>query len=493
MKRGLQILGVLVALAIALILGVFALLEPPDPLSLPEPGVLLRDVQLVLPGEDGWRHPHQRVTIRDGRIASIEPARGDDRDAFSGHTVIPGLSDLHVHFPPATIPGQAELFALLLLRHGVTQVRDAGDVDGTSTEVARSGVATGAFPGPRILACGPYVDGDPPLWANSLVVRTPEEGRRAVSTVAASGFDCVKAYNELDAESLAAIRQEAHARGIPVIGHTPRKVPFELARLDDVQHLTGVFPRSEERTDPFPRLLRGWLDMDARWRDVRAAQSLELDIAHTPTLVVIDRMVAARDYASLRDARDALLLPRFYRDVIWSPTDGMSPARGLGADDFAWLAEAFAQMKATVKTFHDAGVKLHTGTDTLVAFVVPGAALHRELRLWVEAGISPGEALAASTRDSAAALGVPGLGTLEAGAPAELAIFAEDPTRSLDALDTLSGVVRDGRLYTRAQLDGQIARYRDHFAGRLYDSLVTPMVRRAVASVLPPREGGGSD
>lgn len=483
MRRILGIVGIATIVLLGSIVALLFLLQPPSPLPLPPRGALLRDVQLVLPGEDGWRRPHQRVVVEGDRIAAIEPARPGDRDAFSGHTVIPGLADLHVHFPPSTIPGQAEIFSLLHLRHGVTAVRDAGDTDGTSSAPARLGVAGGAFPGPRILACGPFVDGDPPLWSNSLVVHTPEEGRQAVRTVVASGFDCVKAYDELDAATLDAIREEAHRLGLPVIGHVPRRVPFERARLDDVQHLTGLAPPFEGERPRFPWVLKGWLRMDPTWRERRVAQSLELDIAQTPTLVVIERMLAARDPEALRAERDARLLPRFYRDVIWDPEDGVSPARELAPEDFEWLARSFAAMKETVLALHDAGARLHTGTDTLVAFVVPGAALHRELRLFVEAGLSPTEALAASTRDSAAFLGIPGLGTLQEGSPAELAIFREDPTRSLDALETLSGVVRDGRLYTRAQLDAQLARYREHFESPLYDSLVTPLVRRALASV----------
>jgi imidazolonepropionase-like amidohydrolase len=133
---------------------------------------------------------------------------------------------------------------------------------------------------------------------------------------------------------------------------------------------------------------------------------------------------------------------------------------------------------------HDAGVRLHSGTDALVAFVVPGASLHRELRLFVRAGLTPEQALAISTRASAEFLGVPELGRLRAGAPAELAIFRDDPTQSLDALDTLLGVVRDGRLYSRADLDAQLERYRSHFEGGLYDALLTPLVRRAVAATV---------
>ena len=73
--------------------------------------------------------------------------------------MIPGLIDMHVHFPPDTGLRQTELFALLFLDHGVTTVRDAGDVDGTATAPARDAAKSGAFPVPRVLACGYFVDG----------------------------------------------------------------------------------------------------------------------------------------------------------------------------------------------------------------------------------------------------------------------------------------------------------------------------------------------
>jgi imidazolonepropionase-like amidohydrolase len=135
----------------------------------------------------------------------------------------------------------------------------------------------------------------------------------------------------------------------------------------------------------------------------------------------------------------------------------------------------------TVKRMYDAGVEIHTGSDALIPFVVPGASLHRELRIFVDAGFTPEEALALSTRTSAAYLGVPNLGSLEVGAPADFVIFREDPTRSLDALDSIAAVVRDGRLYPRAVLDEQLAKYQAHFNTPLYEAIVTPLVRRALA------------
>jgi imidazolonepropionase-like amidohydrolase len=453
------------------------IVTPPAPAPLPAQGAVLDGVTLVEPG--AARSAGMRVVIEGDRIARVEA--GGSGGAFAGAFVLPGLNDLHVHFPPPSLPGQTELFALLHLAHGVTAVRDAGDTDGTSTGPARRGIAEGRFPGPRVLACGPFVDGEPPIWKNTVVARNPAEGRDAVRRVAEAGFDCVKAYNELDAETLAAVREEARARGLPVIGHVPWRVPFAEARLDDAQHLIGVAPPLPERL-AFPWTLRAWAGLDGARLDAIADASRRHGIAHTPTLVTTERLAAQADSAAVRAAPDAQRLPRFYRDVVWSPDSPISAAGQLAPGDFAMVREAHEAQLRAVKRLHDAGIELHTGTDSLVAFVVPGAALHRELRLLAKAGLSPEQALAASTGASARFLGVPGLGELRAGAPAELAIFRDDPTRDLAALDTLLAVVRDGRLFTRADLDARLARYREHFEGRAYDALVTPLVRRALAT-----------
>lgn len=198
--------------------------------------------------------------------------------------------------------------------------------------------------------------------------------------------------------------------------------------------------------------------------------------------MTIDRLIASEDLAALLPAPELQLLPRFYREVVWSPDGGTSVSGRLDRDGFAMLRRAFAVMQRVVRRFGERGVRLHTGTDSLVAFVVPGASLHRELRLWVDAGFSPEQALRASAHDSAADLGVPGLGELRPGVPAELLILRDDPTQDLAALDHIAGVVRDGRLYTREMLDAQLARYRARYDGALYDTIVTPIVRRILAA-----------
>ncbi len=476
--RALRLLVALIAVLLALGAGLWWALAPPALLALPERGALLEDVTIVNPG--AGRLERRTVRIEGARIAAIEEARG--AGPYAGRTVLPGLVDMHVHFPPPTGLGQTELFAFLFLYHGVTTVRDAGDVDGTATAPARDGVREGRFPGPRVFACGPFLDGPEPLWPNTIVARDAGEARAAVERIAAAGLDCVKVYDRLPAEALRAAREEAAKRGLPVIGHVPRAVSYLEARLDDVQHLTGAV-REEADSRPFPEVLAPWRAVsDAALREV-ARRSAELGIANTPTLVVGERIAGTRDPAASRGAASARLLPRLYRDVIWSP-EGSRVLRDLDAADYALLEAAHVRERRLVKELQAAGAVLHTGSDTLNPFVVAGESLHRELALFVEAGLTAEQAWVAATRASGAFLGrerLPGLGSVAPGAPADLLVFRDDPTRDLAALATLEAVVADGRLYPRAALDAQLARYRAYADGWLFDRLSVAVTKRMLA------------
>jgi len=77
-------------------------------------------------------------------------------------------------------------------------------------------------------------------------------------------------------------------------------------------------------------------------------------------------------------------------------------------------------------------------------------------------------------------LGIAQLGTLTAGAPTDLLLFRKNPIEDLSVLDSLEGVVSQGRLYTTAMLTEEISQYRRQFTGRLYDTLTMAYVRRVL-------------
>ena len=457
-------------------------LMPPAPLALPEQGALLRNVTVIQPGEG--RVPNQRIAIEGGRIVSLERSTGAViNDPYDAAYVLPGLIDMHVHFPPDTGLRQVEIAAFLFLYHGVTTVRDAGDTDGTSSTPVREGVASGAYPGPRSFACGPFFDGPEPIWPNSRVVTTPEEATAAVVEVAAAGWDCIKVYDRLAPEVLEAIQAAANRHGLPVIGHVPRAVPFEEARLDDVQHMTGVQDVAGSM-EPYPEILAAWEDFDEERAARIEAAALEHDIAFTPTLVTTERGIAYDDYEALRAGPDASLLPRFYADVVWSPTEGLPFLRERTPAGTALMRAAYPKVASFVGRLVQAGATVHAGTDTQIAFIVPGIALHREIRLLAEdAGLGPEAALAAATTVPGESLPVAQLGRIEPGAPADLVVFRRDPTFDLAGLDDILAVVADGRLYTRAELDAQLARYREYYENPVFDRVSKFLVRRVMASL----------
>jgi imidazolonepropionase-like amidohydrolase len=111
------------------------------------------------------------------------------------------------------------------------------------------------------------------------------------------------------------------------------------------------------------------------------------------------------------------LLPRYYRDVLWSRDEGLPYVRSLSRDDLAGLRAALPAMTEVVRRLHEAGVEIHVGTDVSNPFVVPGASLHEELRHLVDAGFTPEEAWAAATRVAGDWLNEPGLGVVREQAP----------------------------------------------------------------------------
>ena len=113
------------------------------------------------------------------------------------------------------------------------------------------------------------------------------------------------------------LKEQAAKRGLPVIGHVPRSTPYLEARLDDVQHLTGV-ARADGDTRPFPDVLDGWTSFDDAQMAALARAIADAGIANTPTMVVIDRVAAAREPERATAERDVHLLPRLYRDAVWS-------------------------------------------------------------------------------------------------------------------------------------------------------------------------------
>lgn len=101
-----------------------------------------------------------------------------------------------------------------------------------------------------------------------------------------------------------------------------------------------------------------------------------------------------------------------------------------------------------------AGVKLIAGTDGPgLGTLVPGYGLHHELKLLVQSGLSPLQALRAATLTAAEALGKDNeLGSVEPGKLADMLILNADPLADIDNASRIELIIKGGRQYRPAEL-----------------------------------------
>jgi imidazolonepropionase-like amidohydrolase len=479
MKRwlwlALKIVGAIVAALAALTLALLVIMRPAKPLVVPRQGVTLSGVTVINPALD--RRTSQTVTVDGGTIKSIGTGATSAGDAgYAGAYVLPGLIDMHVHNPP---PQSRDLnyFFLMYLRYGVTTIRDTGNAGWMFA--MRRRLLNGGVAGPRAFTSGPILDGDPPVWPFSIIVHNQAEADRAVDGLADRGADFVKVYERLTPDALHEIEAEARRRNLPVVGHVPELVRFEDAHIDDVQHLTGTINRPPRLYTLHEMVLvetKAWHDLD----DARIAfvikTSLDQHITHTPTIIVLDRSSRGEAYDAQFNEPTAQLLPRWYVEFWRRPDLGFTQQE---VESLHGWGRFLPKMKLMVRRMHEAGVPLHVGTDTINAFVVPGVAMHEEMRNFLDCGFTPEQVWAAATRDNGASLPLKDLGVLKDGAPADFLIFKEDPTNDLSKLNTLEAVVANGRLYRREDLDGGLQRYRERYSSRAYQWVMLTLMRFA--------------
>jgi hypothetical protein len=470
----------------------------PPILDVPEQGVVLHDITVVNPGKE--RLANMRLTVKGARIQDISPSdanpnRSPIQPQYAGQYALPGLIDMHVHYPilpskliPSTFD-LAEIFAPLFLSYGVTTVRDVGNFNKTIWK-ARQRMNQGEFPSPRMFCCGPILDGVGGKMGDlSKILAGPEEARQFMDELVEKKTDFIKVYDWLNPETMNALRQRAKQHGLRVVGHIPFKMRFEDAKVEDVQHLNGL-----QFGDPYPGFnfhdpehfamyYHLWANIpESRIKEI-VRISKEQGIAHTPTIVTQDRIARMNDTGE-DDYPSKYQMPRYVRDICWSPEFGLQYLQGHSDVVFKNLKKAVDRIKEVVRRLHEAGVWVFTGTDgPYNPYTAPGVSLHEELYHLVDCGFTAEEAWMAATCRPGEFLGMPFLGVLTKGAPADILIYKEDPTRDLSAMSTLEAVVAYGRLYTKQMLDDGLKQHRKYFEGYFFDRMMVSIARKAMENL----------
>jgi imidazolonepropionase-like amidohydrolase len=351
---------------------------------------------------DGNALTEERTVVIDKGVISAATTAERAVDGQHG-TLLPGFIDSHVHLRTVAELEQGTQWGCTTMldmgsqsmavtdslrhRHGLADIRGAGNVAS----------APGGFQTTRM------------GFPASSVVTGPGDAGRFVADRVAEGADYIKVIVEdpqrmgsaaLDVATIAALVEAAHKARLKAIAHVTTLAAFTIAAEAGADILTHA-------------------PIDADVNEQLAISIATRGIVSVPTLIMM--RVAASVAAHL-------------------PTHA-----GSSVD--------YAHARSTVSVFHRAGVTILAGTDAHQVPATPanaapaalppvphGEAIHDELGLLVEAGLTPVEALRAATVLPADYFGFGDRGVIEVGRRADLLLIEGDPTQDIAATRAIRGV-----------------------------------------------------
>jgi imidazolonepropionase-like amidohydrolase len=384
---------------------------------------------------NGRLQSHKTIVIEGNRIARIEDANAVTHAAATldgtGMFVIPGLWDMHVHAyftnDTSKFHSTSEVMLPLFIVNGVTAVRDLGsNLD--ATLAARDSIAAHQLVGPRMLVSGPMLDGPTTRYAAAIKVANDSEARAAVRMLKQRGVDMIKTQSLVPREAYFPIADEAAKVGIPFEGHVPNAITgmeAVAAGQKSFEHLLSV-------TDTNNTLI---------------AEIARKRVWQCPT--VINSVGTAADLTSDPG------VPYWLRTAVdgWRKT---AVTRATASDSAARAAETRATKRlALIKRMYDLKIPFLAGTDAPAGYdLVPGASLHRELQLFVRAGLTPLQALQTATVNPAQFFDKTAeWGTVAPGKVADLVVLRANPLVDIANTRGVIAVVADGRYYSPRELD----------------------------------------
>lgn len=335
----------------------------------------------------------------------------------------------------------------LYLANGVTGLREMSASEANAERQSRyqKELASGKRNGPELFWTLFALDA--PAIGNAARARA-EVARRA-----ARGMKYVKIYNGLSRDAYFAIGDECRRRGLQMVGHVPDRVSArEAARAGQasIEHLDGVLlacsakeaeSRWQVQANRYP-----WKTLLDTFDSAEADQLIESFRAgrvwQTPTLMIYDVARMAREKGLPGDI--PVQYARWDYLQAW-PREALDmPFPGIDAGVARRLMSVYGDL---LRRMQRRGVRILAGTDTPNAYCVPGFALHRELALLVDAGLTPAAALQAATLNPAEFLGLANdFGSIEPGKIADMVLLDADPLANIANTRRIHGVVRRGHL-----------------------------------------------
>ena len=398
---------------------------------------------VIIDGNGGAPIENGVIVVRGNTIVAVGDVRGVviPNNArvinVADKAIIPGLADMHVHLIGGWDGVSTDLLGYqrylnALLFAGVTTVLDMGNVMPYIVQM-RDEISAGTIVGPRVYCVGPLVDGAVPRWPTlSIGLVTSSQVPEIVSLLERSNVDAVKAYIGLSNPLLEDLVDVATGHSLPVfVDAGDRNGSFDVAT-------TGIAAFAHMPTRPLESSV--------------VELAVKKDVRFITTLAVRERSSRRRlqnmtflEHPLIADTHPPAFVKALHAYATQTLTEG----------EKLWAARSLTNLQtafSNVRTLNEAGVMIVAGTDAPYPGVIQGEAIHRELELMVEAGLSPLEAISTATRNAAALMEADNWGSLEVGKRADLIVVNGRPDRNIKDSREIHMIMQGGKILDRDAL-----------------------------------------
>jgi len=428
------------------------------------PGTIAFTDVTVLPMDRPGSVEHQTVVTVGGVITEVGAAsdiavgRGATIIDGSGRYLMPGLAEMHAHVPPGADPPRDAVEDLLFLyiANGVTTIR--GMLGSDYQIPLAEEIEAGGVLGPTFYVGAPSING------NS--APTPARAEALIRSHRNAGYHLQKIHPGVSLETWDHMAAVADEVGLTFGGHVPAAVGLVHAiesGMSTVDHLDG-YVQAVASDDVVSQVntgeaisLEGLVDgVDESKIAEIVRLTVDEDVYVVPTMYLWANLYGTTDPEPILSQPEMKYVSAAQRDA-WRRQAAPGPA---GSPE---VVQAFLDIRNRIlDRLADAGARVMMGTDSPQMFNVPGFALHREIAVMSEAGMTNQQILESGTvtvgRYVREHLGLPdSFGTVAPGQRADLVLLGSNPLDDLDNLTDRVGVMVRGSWIPRADIDARLA------------------------------------